>query len=215
MNALSFGALCFSSLFTVIDPIAAAPVFATVTRGESRAVVRRIAVRACVVALAVLVVFATGGAFVFRLFGITIDAFPHRRGHRVPAHRPADAHGQLASRWHRHRVGAPGPTRDPSVVPLGVPLIGGPGAITTVMLLMGQAQGALHTAALFAALVLSIAATCAVLVVSPALTGRLGHAGLDFVTRVMGLIVVVIGVQFVIDGARPIAIDILRSAHGV
>ncbi len=214
MNALSFGALCFSSLFTVIDPIAAAPVFATVTRGESRAVVRRIAVRACVVALAVLVVFATGGAFVFRLFGITIDAFRIGGGIvflliGLPMLTGSSPHGGADT------ASAPGPTRDPSVVPLGVPLIGGPGAITTVMLLMGQAQGALHTAALFAALVLSIAATCAVLVVSPALTGRLGHAGLELVTRVMGLIVVVIGVQFVIDGARPIAIDILRSAHGV
>jgi multiple antibiotic resistance protein len=214
MNALSFGALCFSSLFTVIDPIAAAPVFATLTRGESRSVVRRIAVRACFVALAVLVVFATGGAFVFRLFGITIDAFRIGGGIvflliGLPMLSGSSSHGSA-------EAASPGAAkRDPSVVPLGVPLIGGPGAITTVMLLMGQAQGALHTAALFAALLLSIAATCAVLVVSPALTSRLGHAGLELVTRVMGLIVVVIGVQFVIDGARPIAIDILRSAHGV
>lgn len=212
MNALSFGALCFSSLFTVLDPFAAAPVFASVTRGETLASMRRIAIRASLVALAVLVLFAVGGAFVFRLFGITIDAFRIGGGIvflliGLPMLTGSASHGSVEAT-------GDGPKGDPSVVPLGVPLIGGPGAITTVMLLMGQAQGALHTTALFVAMVLAIAATCLVLVVSPVLTRRMGQAGLDLLTRVMGLIVVVIGVQLVIDGARPIAIDILRSAHG-
>lgn len=207
MNALSFGALCFSSLFTVIDPIAAAPVFASMTRGESRAATRRIAFRACLVALGVLVVFAAFGAFLFRLFGITIDAFRIGGGIvflllGLP---------MLSSRAHEGSEQATS-SEDPSVVPLGVPLIGGPGAITTVMVLMGQASSALHTSALFVALALALAATWAILVLAPLLTRRLGRAGLELLTKVMGLIVVVIGVQFVIDGVRPIALDILTSA---
>jgi len=211
MNALSFGALCFSSLFTVIDPLAAAPVFTSVTRGQERRRVRRIALRACVVGFGVLALFAVSGAFVFRLFGITIDAFRIGGGIvflliGIPMLTGASTHD------HDGAKDAPA-SGDPSVVPLGVPLIAGPGAITTIMLLMGQSEGALHTAALFAALFVAIAATSAVLVVAPSIMGRLGGSGLELVTRVMGLIVVVIGVQFVIDGARPIAVDILRSAR--
>ena len=75
MSPLSFGALCFSSLFTVIDPFAAAPVFASVTHRLSREATRQVALRACLVALGVLVVFGASGAALFKLFGITIDAF--------------------------------------------------------------------------------------------------------------------------------------------
>jgi multiple antibiotic resistance protein len=207
MNALSFGALCFSSLFTVIDPIAVAPVFASVTSGRSREQSRTIALRACLVALGVLVAFAACGAFLFRLFGITLDAFRIGGGLvflllGLP---------MLAQSAHADRDVAQ-TSEDPSVVPLGVPLIGGPGAITTVMLLMGQSTSTLHTTALFLALAVALFATFAALLVAPRIIRRLGKAGTELITKVMGLIIVVIGVQFVIDGAKPIAVEILKSA---
>ncbi len=211
MNALSFGALCFSSLFTVIDPFAVAPVFASVTEGRSRVESRRIAARACMVAMGVLIVFALSGAFLFKLFGITLDAFRIGGGIvflliGLPMLTAGGGHD-------KGDVG--GGAQDPSVVPLGVPLIGGPGAITTVMLLMGQSTSGLHTTALFVALGVAIAATFAVLLVAPRIIQRLGKAGTQLVTKVMGLIIVVIGVQFVVDGIKPIAVEILRSASSV
>lgn len=207
MSIASFGILCFSSLFTVIDPIAAAPMFASMTRGASREGVRRIAIRACLVALGVLCVFAVSGAFVFRLFGITIDAFRIGGGIvflvlGLPMLTGA-AHGD------EHAV----PHKDPSIVPLGVPLIGGPGAITTVMVLMGQTSSVGHVAILMGAIVIALLATCAVLLVSPAILRSLGPSGLELVTKVMGLIILVIGIQFIIDGIRPVALEILRAAH--
>lgn len=209
MNALSFGALCFSSLFTVIDPIAVAPVFASVTSGRTRDQSRRIALRACLVALAVLVLFAASGAFLFKLFGITLDAFRIGGGLvflllGLPMLTQASHPGRDLTQT----------DEDPSVVPLGVPLIGGPGAITTVMLLMGQSTSTLHTTALFVALAVAIAATFGSLLIAPRIIRRLGKSGTELITKVMGLIIVVIGVQFVIDGAKPIAIEILRSAAG-
>jgi multiple antibiotic resistance protein len=207
MSTVSFGILCFSSLFTVIDPIATAPVFASMTKDATHAAARRIAIRACVVALVVLLVFAVSGAFIFRLFGITIDAF--RIGGGVVF--LAVGLPMLTGQSHEREGGTP--TKDPSVVPLGVPLIGGPGAITTVMVLMGQSATAMDVAVLLASLVLAMLATCGVLLVSPAITKRLGSAGLELVTKVMGLIILVIGVQFVIDGIRPVAVDILRAAR--
>lgn len=211
MNALSFGALCFSSLFTVIDPFAVAPVFTTVTQGRSRSDTRSIALRACLAAFGILVAFAVGGAFMFKLFGITLDAF--RIGGGIvflliglpmlstgPADRERDVQGSVSE-------------DDPSVVPLGVPLIGGPGAITTVMLLMGQSTSKLHTLAFFAALVAALLATFGLLLLAPSLLRRLGKSGTALIVKAMGLIVVVIGVQLIIDGIRPIALEIVRSAH--
>jgi multiple antibiotic resistance protein len=213
MTALSFGALCFSSLFTVIDPIATAPLFASLTHGASPEQTRRIAWRACAVALGVLVAFALGGAFLFRLFGITLDAFRigggivfvliglpmlTRHGEPAPSEHPLDATDATS--------------HDPSVVPLGVPMIGGPGAITTVMVLMGQSESPAQKSVLFAALALVIATTWAILRLAPSVTRRLGRAGLALLTKVMALLLVVVGVQFVVDGLRPIAVDVVRSA---
>jgi multiple antibiotic resistance protein len=207
MNVLSFGLLCFSSLFTIIDPIATTPVFASMTQGRSAREARAIAVRACLVALSVLVVFALSGAFVFKLFGITLDAF------RIGGGIVFLTLGLPMLRSHDEAHDAPATVKDPSVVPLGVPLIAGPGAITTVMVLMGQSTSVAHSAALLVALALATAATCAVLVVSPLLTRYLGKSGLALITKVMGLIVVVIGIQFIIDGARPIVLEMLRAGR--
>jgi MarC family membrane protein len=207
MNPLSFGILCFSSLLTVIDPLAVAPVFASMTRGEEAVATRRLASRACAVALGVLVAFAVGGAFLFRLFGITIDAF------RIAGGIVFILLGlPMLTSNHDARQGAAADGTDPAVVPLGVPLISGPGAITTTILLMGQSTSALHTTAFFVALGLVLLVTFAVLLLAPSLLRRFGESGLTLVTKLMGLIVVVIGVQLVIDGVRPIVLDILRSA---
>lgn len=209
MTALSFGLLCFSSLFTVIDPVAAAPIFVSLTHGRSRADIRTIALRACAVALIVLVVFAVSGAVVFRVFGITLDAF------RIGGGLVFLTIGLPMLTGHGGKK-APDPNEsstDPSVVPIGVPLLAGPGAITTVMVLMGQSRGAAHAAALMGALVAALAATFGSLVVAPILLRRLGTSGLALVTKVMGLIVLVLGVQLVIDGIRPVVIGILKAAH--
>ncbi len=207
MNVLSFGALCFSSLFTVIDPIAVAPVFASVTNGRSRDQVRRIALRACLVAMGVLVVFALSGAFLFKLFAITIDAF------RIGGGLVFLLIGLPMLTSHEPDRSVDPTDADPAVVPLGVPLISGPGAITTVMLLMGQSTTTLHVTALFVALAAALGATFATLLVAPRLIVRLGKGGTDLVTKVMGLIIVVIGVQFVLDGVKPVAVEILKSAQ--
>jgi multiple antibiotic resistance protein len=206
VTALSFGLLCFSSLFTVIDPVAAAPIFVSLTEGKDA---RKIALRACAVALVTLFVFAISGALVFRIFGITLDAFrigggivfltiglPMMTGHGDKKVQPKNEH-----------------EHDPSVVPLGVPLLAGPGAITTVMVLMGQARGATHAVALLCALVLALFATFLSLAIAPTILRRLGTSNLLLLTKVMGLIVVVIGVQLVLDGIKPVVIDIVRAAH--
>lgn len=182
MTAVSFGLLCFSSLFTVIDPVAAAPVFVALMQGRSREEMQKTARRACAIALGVLAVFALSGALVFRIFGITLDAF------RIGGGLVFLTIGlpMMAGRSDKEVPDQEATQNDPSVVPLGVPLLAGPGAITTVMVLMGQSRGPTHVAALMIALVLVLLATCAMLMIAPVVLRRLGPVGLSLVTRVMG-----------------------------
>lgn len=208
-HAIAFGLLCFSSLFTIIDPLGAAPMFVAMTDGATPAARRRIALRACAVALSLLVVFAVGGSTILRTFGVTIDAFRIAGGILFVgmALRMLAGHERESA-----EAGARG-TRDPAIVPLGMPIICGPGALSTVMVLMGQSTSALDVAAFFVAIVLVVAATSAFLFVAPAALRFVGKAGVHVVTQVMGLIVCVIGIQFVIDGVRPVVIEILSTSR--
>jgi multiple antibiotic resistance protein len=100
---------------------------------------------------------------------------------------------------------------DPSVVPLGIPLICGPGAITTVMVLMGQHSSILHWIVVLAGLLAALTVTALVLLVSPRILRLMGRTGIMVITKVMGLIVCAIGIQFIIDGIRPVIIEIVTS----
>jgi multiple antibiotic resistance protein len=208
-HALAFGLLCFSSLFTIIDPLAAAPIFVAMTDGSSAVERRRTAVRACAVALGLLLTFAVFGSLILRTFGVTIDAFRIAGGILFVGMALRMLTGSEGHE--RQEAGKTG--ADPAVVPLGMPIICGPGAMSTVMVLMGQSTTSLDIAAFFIALVVVIAATALFLVVSPFALRFIGRSGVHVVTQVMGLIVCVIGIQFVIDGVRPVVVEILAAAR--
>lgn len=208
-HAGTFGLLCFSSLFTVIDPLGAAPMFVAMTRGNDAGARRRIALRACAVALSLLVVFAVGGSTILKTFGVTIDAFRIAGGILFVGM----ALRMLAGHHHDETGDPDASAADPAVVPLGMPIICGPGAMSTVMVLMGQTGSKLDVVAFFVALVAAIGATAAFLFAAPAALRLVGRTGVHVVTQVMGLIVCVIGIQFVIDGVRPVVVDILSNAR--
>ena len=205
MSPGAFGLLCFSSLFTVIDPLAVLPIFASMTRDHDAARRRRVAWRACLAASLALALFALAGSWLLKLFGVTIDAF------RI-------AGGLLFGLIGLSMLGAfrlattelEDGADDPSVVPIGIPLIGGPGAMTTVMVLVGQAEGSLHLVVFAVALLGAMVLTGLMLAASPLLLQRLGPAGVSLTTKLMGLIILVIGVQFVLDGASAVVTRLLE-----
>jgi multiple antibiotic resistance protein len=207
-SPLPFAVLAFSSLFSVINPISAAPIFASLTAGLTPAERKRAAFRATLTALATLVLFSAAGGAIFAFFGITVPAFQITGGILF-------ALMSLRALEHGHEevpeTAAPG--RDPSIVPVGIPLIAGPGAISTVMVLVGQAGGGTHRVALAAALCASLLLTLAVLLAAPAITRLLGETGRKVTNKVMALITAVIGIQFVINGATTVAVQILREAR--
>ena len=214
MNELgAFALLCVSSLLAMINPISAAPMYLALTAGYAPAQRRRTLRSAVLTAFSVLLAFALLGGAIFQLFGITIDAFRIAGGiiffgigmDMLQAKR---ARGKTTEEEEQE-----GRTKtDVGVTPLGIPMITGPGAITTVMVLMTQANTRMHVAIVFGAVALVLFISYLTLLASPRLVRVFGQTGLNVMTRIMGLLVAVIGVQFVIDGVRPVLTGILEKA---
>jgi multiple antibiotic resistance protein len=209
----AFALLCFTSLLAIINPLSAAPMYLALTQGYTPEHRRRTVRSAIVTAFLILLVFALLGGTIFQLFGITIDAF------RIAGGILFFGIGMDMLQAKRSRVKATeeeereaATKEEVGVTPLGIPMITGPGAITTVMVLMTQATTVPRLAIVFAAVVLVLGIAWATLAAAPRLVDFFGQTGLNVMTRIMGLLVTVIGVQFIVDGARPILVDILRRA---
>lgn len=210
---IAFALLCFTSLLAIINPLSAAPMYLALTDGYNAEHRRRTLRSAIITAFLVLVVFASLGGTIFQLFGITIDAFRIAGGviffgigmDMLQAKR---SRGKATEEEEREAT----TKEEVGITPLGVPMITGPGAITTVMVLMTQATTGLRIGVVFGAVTAVLAIAWIVLTAAPRLMGFFGQTGLNVMTRIMGLLVTVIGVQFIVDGSRPILIDILQRA---
>jgi multiple antibiotic resistance protein len=202
-----FALLAFSSLFSVINPISAAPIFVALTgeRGVDR---RKAALRACLTAGVVLGVFAAAGGGIFAIFGITVPAFQIAGGILFTTMSVR----ALQDGAHKEVSPEDAETPDPSIVPLGIPVIAGPGAISSVMALIGQAQDSVTRLALGGAIAANVLLTFGILLAAPAIVTRIGATGQRIVAKVMGLITAVVGIQFVLNGVTTVAVSILRTA---
>jgi multiple antibiotic resistance protein len=206
-----FVVLAFSSLFSVINPIEAAPIFVAMTRGmEDRR--RVLAIRASMAAALILGVFALTGGAIFAFFGITLPAFQIAGGILFTSLGLSTLREDDHADERAEATGEPS-RRDPSIVPLGMPLIAGPGAISTVMVLVGQARDGGHRTGLAIAIAANILLTLLFLLAAPALVRRIGATGQRVVSKIMGLITAVIGVQFVLNGVESVALSILKEAR--
>ena len=209
---LAFALLALTSLLAIVNPLSAVPLFLAVTAGYDAAHRRATLRTAVTTSIAVLVVFGVLGTWILRFFGITTDAFRIAGGILFVG----IGSDMLAARRARNKT-----TRteeedaelqeEVGIIPLGIPTLAGPGAMTTVITLTAQADTALTKGAVYLAIVAVMLLAWAVLSAAPMLLRRFGRTGLNVMTRVMGLIVMVIGVQFVIDGARAVALGILRA----
>ena len=194
----------FVTLFVIVDPIALVPLFIPLTRGMTPALRRRIALRACAVAAGVLTVFGLVGDDLLRLIGISIPAFRIAGGVLLFL----TALDMLFERRTRRREdktqpAAPHELDDPSVFPLAVPLIAGPGAIASMILLTGQAGGGWLGFGIVGGVMLAVmVVTFALFLLADPLERVLGRTGTLVVTRVLGMLLAALAVQFIIDGIR-------------
>jgi multiple antibiotic resistance protein len=200
----------FITLLVIIDPIGIAAIFVSLTLGGDDAYKRRMAVRGTVTAMAVLLAFALAGEYLFRALGITLPAFRIAGGallfllaiDMVLVRRT----GLRSTTLSEDREA--GHKEDISVFPLAIPLIAGPGALTSVLLLLGRAehdlvlQGAVVAVLLVAVLLAVLSLTLVVLLFAAHVMKYLGVTGVNVVGRVLGIILAALAVQFILDGIR-------------
>lgn len=200
---LAFFSLCFPSLFSIVDPLAAVPIFLALAGGDDRKAQRRTAIRATVTATVVMALFALLGTRIFHFFGITIPAFKMAGGvllFTMALEMMRAKHS--AARTTAEETTEAEQKEDVGLIPLGVPMLSGPGAIASVMVWSSRAKHLDEKAALFAAIGLIAVATLLTLLFAPRLSRLFGKTGINIVTRIMGLILAATAAQFVLDGWR-------------
>ena len=186
------------TMFVVIDPIGIAPLFLALTQGMTPRQRRRIAIRATLTAAFVLALFAFFGEAVLGFIGISMPAFRIAGGILLFL----TALDMLFERRTKRREGRTEAEEfnDPSVFPLAIPLMAGPGAIASVILLIGEKPGGegLLTVLVITALTLLVMAL--ILMASSYLDRVIGKTGIDVITRILGMLLAALSVQFVLDG---------------
>lgn len=190
----------FATLFVVIDPPGLVPLFIALTQGMDNEHRRRMARRACIIAFVLLTLFGLMGEALLGFIGISMPAFRIAGGILLFL----TALDMLFERRTQRREGQhPDPDHDPSVFPLATPLIAGPGAIATMILLVGQSgPGWIGTVAVLGLLLAMIFATYLFFLAAPVLERLLGRTGTVVITRLLGMLLAALSVQFVIDGVR-------------
>lgn len=201
MTELALGA--FLTLFVVMDPVGVAPMFLALVGDRPRAEQRRVARKAVLVAGIVLFGFAFAGGSLLRTLGISIDAFRIAGGillFRIAVGMVLAAPHQRETEEEERESRA---RADVSVFPLAIPLIAGPGALASMMILVGQAGADARRLTLvlaMAAVVLGL--TWIALWLAEPLGRALGRTGVNVVTRVLGVLLAALAVQYVADGVR-------------
>lgn len=203
-NALfQFGVLSFVSLFAVIDPIGALPVYLSMTSSLTNQESRSVAIRAIITALIVLVAFAILGPEIFRFFNISVNSLRIVGGVIFFIM----GYEMLNARLSRTKMDEE-PTHeyieDVAITPLGIPMIAGPGAITTVILLMNESHMIEKQAAVFVAIFAVMLVALVFLIGARRIMNVLGGNGEKVLMRLMGLIVMAVAVEYFVNGLRPI-----------
>ena len=205
MPLADFAASALATLLVTIDPVALAPVFTALTRGMTRHEQRQVALRATIIAFGVLAFFALGGEALLQLLGVGLPAFRIAGGlflfwiaFEMVFERRTDRKQQTAetaiTQDHIRNVAA---------FPLAIPLMAGPGAITAVILLAGRADGRPAVLGLLLALVaFGVGACLAVFLLAERVSRLLGITGNVVLTRLLGLILAALAVQFVATGVE-------------
>lgn len=194
----------FVTLFIVIDPIGVAWLFVVLTRETDTGLQHKMATRAVVLAGAILLVFYFSGDILLRLMGISLPAFKIAGGVLLLLL----AIDMVFARQSGLRSTTAGETyeaehkKDISVFPLAFPMLAGPGALTTVLLMSGHAAGTAELWYLVGILLLVLGITLLCLLFAPWLTRLLGQTGANVISRLLGLILAALAVQFVIDGVK-------------
>ena len=187
------------TLFVVIDPVGLVPLFIALTRDMSPERRRRIGWRALAIAAGLLTLFGLAGESILTAIGISLPAFRIAGGMLLFL----TALDMLFERRTERRGGqARDDDNDPSVFPLATPLLAGPGALATMILLVGENPGPAHTLMIHAAMLAVLGSAAGLFALADPIARCLGRTGTMVVTRLFGMLLAALSIQFVIDGLK-------------
>ena len=201
-NFLQFALITFTSVLFIVDPIAVIPTYLVITRNETAQQRRTTAARAAIAAAVLMIVFGIAGRLIFRMFGITLPAFRIAGGFILWLVAMDMLRGQRTTQESKTEIAEGEEKEDVAVTPLAMPMLAGPGAISTVMVLASQARSVPESIVVYGSVVLTAAISWAALRVGERLVVLLGQTGIRVMTRIMGLLLAAVAVQFVVTGAR-------------
>lgn len=201
LRIFEFSLVSLSSVFFIVDPIATVPTFLVMTAGDPAPKRRRMAKSAAWTCFLVLSAFAVAGSLIFKLFGITLPALKIAGGLLLflVAVDMLQARRSATQEVHEERLEGV-EKEDIGVAPLGVPMLAGPGAISTVIVLMGASRTWWHVIPVFVAIGFTALASYLLLAAADRVRTYLGETGIRILMRLMGLFLAAIAVQFVING---------------
>jgi multiple antibiotic resistance protein len=212
-DLLPFALLCFTSFFTLTNPLGTMPVFLTMTNGMNDHERKTIVRRATIVSFITLMVFTFSGQFLFKFFGISSNGFRIAGGFIIFK----IGFDMLQARYSNAKLKEEEVKTyadDISITPLAIPMLCGPGAIANAIMLMDDASTFTLKGTLIGIIALVYFITFLILQASTRLVRILGETGNNVMMRLMGLILMVIAVECFVSGLKPILIDILREAMG-
>jgi len=202
---LSFFILTFSSLFTLLNPIGITPILLSLTESLSDRDYVSVIKKGILTAFIILIIFSFMGDLIFKFYGITINAFMIAGGiiffrnsldmieAKVP--RSSSTPKEEAEAENKDDIG---------ITPIGIPIIAGPGAITSVMLLSSQTSNLTEKVLLHFNIVITLLITYFILILGKKISKKIGTTGIRIIQRIMGLVLMVIAIQFILNGILPL-----------
>ena len=209
---LSFILLSFSSLFTLLNPIGTAPIVLSLTQNLNEYEYKKVIRKGILTACFILLLFAFMGKIIFSFYGITVYAFKIAGGIlflRIGINMLEAKVSRTKSTPKESEEAAD--NDDIALTPIGIPLIAGPGAITSVMILSSQANSFQHKIIFYANIILTLFIAYLVLSLGKKITRKLGTAGLRVIERIMGMILMVVAIQFIVDGLNIVIKDYISN----
>ncbi len=208
MDLFSFAVAVFTALFAIVNPLGAIPLLVSLTEGYESTEKRRVVTKAVISAMTTLLIFAVFGNYIFAFFGITIPAF------RIAGGLLLTSVGFSMMRGQPPRTKSTPEEReeaidreDIGVVPLGIPMLAGPGSITTVMIYVSKSESISEIGIVLLSIIAVMSIAYVLFIYGDRIFSRIGRVGSRAFSRIMGLIITAIAVEFVIEGIQAVLVQ--------
>jgi len=209
MTHLHFILLAFTSLLTMMNPISVIPIYSSITEELDKKMSKNIAFKATLSAFIILIIFAFAGHIIFNIFAISVNGLRVVGGFLFFG-MGYDMLQAKISRIKKPKKDIKEFESDVAITPLGIPLICGPGAITVTMILVQDANSWLNKGLLVLTILIVLTIVYFSLISSKKILALFGPSGTKVMMRIMGLIVMVIGVEFFFAGVKPFIQEIFK-----